>query len=575
MMIISELKKISKILKDKDKKYYVVYFFAFIFISILETMSVGLIPAYFTIIIDTNLLLEQLRFNTQLYEFSKSLFDKGSIILYFTYAILLFFLLKFIYSIIFHFFEAKYFNIIKINLSTSLTSLYLRKNYIFHTENNPLVLSRNVTSEVNTTAAYLKSFVIVIKEIIQIFFILLLLLFANFKITILILSLSTILAFIYLKIFSSKLAKKSKISFYERGEKSKIIDQIFNLIIEVKLYNKSKYFVEKFSKSITREFESNMFFDYINKLPRIFLEFFIVCLVIGSMFFALFLKLDLIALVPIIALYFFAALRVYPSLNAILLNRLSLINGQVSIDQIYSEILNANKDIDLYENSEKKLDFENFLELKNISFKYKNRITALKNINLKINKYETIGIVGETGSGKSTLIKIIMGFLEPDSGSVFIDKNELKDIKKSWQKKIGYVPQNFSMLDDSIAANILFGENEKDIKKIYNIIKEVSLDKFINTLPDKIDTLVGPNAKQVSGGQAQRIAIARALYQNPQLLIFDEATNSLDEKTEKEIMNNIYSLKNRTSIIITHKKSLLDGCNKIFKIENNGVINIK
>jgi len=168
-----------------------------------------------------------------------------------------------------------------------------------------------------------------------------------------------------------------------------------------------------------------------------------------------------------------------------------------------------------------------------------------------------------------------MGFLEPDSGSVFIDKNELKDIKKSWQKKIGYVPQNFSMLDDSIAANILFGENEKDIKKIYNIIKEVSLDKFINTLPDKIDTLVGPNAKQVSGGQAQRIAIARALYQNPQLLIFDEATNSLDEKTEKEIMNNIYSLKNRTSIIITHKKSLLDGCNKIFKIENNGVINIK
>ncbi len=524
---------------------------------------------------DPNLLLEQLKFSNNLYEFIKSLIIKENIIFYFTISILLFFLIKFIYTILFHFYEAKFFNKLKIKMSSSIANIYIKKNYLFHTINNPLVLGRNVTNEVNITVAYLKSFIIVIKEIVQIFLIFSLLLAANYKITLFVLIISLILTYIYLKIFSSKLSQKSEIAFFERGEKSKIIIQILESIIEVKLYNKSKYFIDKFIKSITREFKSNMLFEIINKLPKIFLEFFIVFLVCCSIFYATILKLDIIAFVPILALYFFAALRVYPSLNAILLNRLSLVQGQISIDQVYKDITNANNDIDDDKEDNQEASFENFLELKNVSLKYKNRSIALENINLKINKHETVGIVGKTGSGKSTLIKIIMGLIEPDTGVVSIDGEDLKLVKKSWHEKIGYVPQNFSLIDDTICENILFGNIENDKNKIDKILKEVSLDGFINNLPDKINTLVGPNAKQISGGQAQRIAIARSLYRNPSLLIFDEATNSLDEKTENEIMNNIYSIKNRTLIIITHKESLLNGCNKVFKIEENKIIKLK
>ena len=571
-MIKDNLKKIKTILEKEENNNFKIYFFAFIIISILETMSVGLIPAYFTIILDTNLLLEQLKFNKQLYEFSKSLFESGNIILYFTFALLFFFSIKFIYSIIFHYFEAKYFNKIKIRLSSEMTNLYLKKNYLFHASNNPLVLSRNVTSEVNVTVAYLKSFAILIKEIIQIFLIFLLLFFANYKITLLMVLVSALFAYIYLKIFSSNLTKKSKISFFERGEKSKIINQILVSIIEVKLYDKSKYFLNKFKDSITKEFQANLLLDIINKLPKIFIEFFIVFLVCGSIFYALILNLELIALIPIVALYFFAALRIYPSLNAIILNRITLIRGQISLDQIYNETIKKNNEIDSYENDEQQVSFKNTLELKDISFKYKNRNAELKNINLKINRNEIIGIVGKTGSGKSTLIKIIMGLIKPDSGIISIDNKNLELIKKSWQKKIGYVPQNFAMLDDTIYTNILFGENHDD-EKFKNVIKEASLENLINTLPEKINTFVGPNAKQISGGQAQRLAIARALYQNPNLLIFDEATNSLDEKTENEIMNNIYNLKkNKTIIIISHKESLLENCDKIFKIEEGKLL---
>ena len=383
---------------------------------------------------------------------------------------------------------------------------------------------------------------------------------------------SALFAYIYLKIFSSNLTKKSKISFFERGEKSKIINQILVSIIEVKLYDKSKYFLNKFKDSITKEFQANLLLDIINKLPKIFIEFFIVFLVCGSIFYALILNLELIALIPIVALYFFAALRIYPSLNAIILNRITLIRGQISLDQIYNETIKKNNEIDSYENDEQQVSFKNTLELKDISFKYKNRNAELKNINLKINRNEIIGIVGKTGSGKSTLIKIIMGLIKPDSGIISIDNKNLELIKKSWQKKIGYVPQNFAMLDDTIYTNILFGENHDD-EKFKNVIKEASLENLINTLPEKINTFVGPNAKQISGGQAQRLAIARALYQNPNLLIFDEATNSLDEKTENEIMNNIYNLKkNKTIIIISHKESLLENCDKIFKIEEGKLL---
>ena len=576
-MIKDNYNKISKILNKSEKRYYKIYFFSFIIISILETLSVGLIPAYFTIILDTNLLLEQLKFNEYLYKSIKLLLDSGNIVIYFTFVILVFFSIKFIYSVVFHYFEAKYFNTIKIRLSTSMVSIYLKKNYLFHSINNPLILGRNITSEVNSTIAYLKSFAIIIKEIIQISLILLLLLFANIKITLLIIFLSVILTFIYLKTFSSKLVQKSKISFLERGEKSKIINQILNSIIEVKIYNKSKFFIDKFTKSIIREFSSNMLLEIVNKLPKVFIEFFIVLLVSGSIFFALYLNLDLISLIPIVALYFFSALRVYPSLNAILLNRLSLIQTQISINHIYNEILEKNKNVDDYDDNTQNINFENSIELKDVSFKYKNRKMQLKNIDLKINKNEIVGIVGETGSGKSTLIKIIMGLIEPDSGVINIDNTNLSSIKKSWQKKIGYVPQNFSILDDTIHENIIFGGNNEDNhgEKIKKVIKDAYLEDFINTLPEKTRTIVGPDGKQISGGQAQRLAIARALHQDPKLIIFDEATNSLDEKTEEEIIKNIYELsKNKTIIIITHKKSLLRNCDKVFKIEDGKLTRI-
>ena len=162
------------------------------------------------------------------------------------------------------------------------------------------------------------------------------------------------------------------------------------------------------------------------------------------------------------------------------------------------------------------------------------RKITLDNLNFEIRKNEIVGIIGTTGSGKSTLIKIIMGLIQPDGGQIIIDNKELKNYKING-KKIGYVPQNFYILDDTILENITFGEKKEinDFKKIEKVLKQTSLDKFINSLPNKLETIVGSNAKKISGGQAQRIALARALYRDPEILILDEATSSLCKNRNK------------------------------------------
>jgi len=562
------------IITDKKERFLIkIYFLGYIFLSFLETIGIGLVPGFFSAILNKNLILEKLKYSEFLYFKANQILENDNIIIYFVILIFIFFFFKFILNLFFYFYEAKIFNDLKVKVSSSLFESYLAKKYLFHANNNPIILGRNITSEVNASVAYIKSFVLIMKEVIQIFLILILLMFANYKITTLIFLVLSILSLIYLKLFSKLLTKKVRVSFFERGEKSKIVNQILNAIIEVKLYKKSKYFINKFTNSIDREFQSNRFLEVVNKLPRISIELIIVFIVCLSMVVALLTKINIQSIIPIIALYFFAALRIYPSLNNILQCRMGLINGEISISQVSEAFKTLDKDKDIDENLENMndLSFNESLKIVNLNFKYPMRKITLDNLNFELKKNEITGIIGTTGSGKSTLIKIIMGLIQVENGQILIDDKELKDYKNQWQNKIGYVPQNFYILDDTILENITFGESKEtvDLVKIEKILKQTSLNEFINSLPKKLETQVGSNAKKISGGQAQRIALARALYREPEIIILDEATSSLDAKTENQIIEYIYSLKNnKTIIIVSHNEEVLKKCDRVYRLDN-------
>ena len=287
---------------------------------------------------------------------------------------------------------------------------------------------------------------------------------------------------------------------------------------------------------------------------------------------------DMSTVLPIAGLYAISGLRLMPAVNKIISSYQQINLSKASIELLFEE-LKLKKNI-YYESDITQFRDEEFkrLNLNNLSFRYEgtNKF-ILKNIDLEIKNNSLIGFIGTSGSGKTTLIDCILGLLQPSDGEILFNNRNIFENLKSWQKKIGYVPQNIYLMDASIKENIAIGIDNDRINqdKILNAIKLANLSDFIEQLPDKLNTIVGEKGVKISGGQRQRIGIARALYNNPSILVLDEATNALDTETEMKFLNFIHELKlkqNLTILMITHRINTLKKCDKIFKIEKDKVI---
>ncbi len=218
---------------------------------------------------------------------------------------------------------------------------------------------------------------------------------------------------------------------------------------------------------------------------------------------------------------------------------------------------------------EEKLSFNQELKIYNLSFGYEGKKCLFKNLNLNIKKGEKIAFIGESGCGKSTLVDLIIGLLKPKEGQILIDEQELNaNNTKNYRQKIGYIPQNIYLFNDSIAKNITFGD-AVDEEKLNRVIKQANLEHFIKNLSQGVQTKVGDGGSNLSGGQKQRIAIARALYLEPEILVLDEATSALDTQSEAKIMDEIYKIsKDKTMIIIAHRLSTITQCDKVYRLEH-------
>ncbi|CAO5679888.1 MAG: Protein glycosylation K [Holosporales bacterium] len=367
--------------------------------------------------------------------------------------------------------------------------------------------------------------------------------------------------------------------FYAWGKKiqdaslfaSQNLYQFFHGFKEIVLLGKRKKFIENYHFYSRQQARVLALQTATNLTPRLFIEILFVGVFVSSVFILCLEHENPNAILGVLGGYLYAGFRLMPGLNR-MINQLNLLKGATpSVDRVFEEYkLSGDKEI--YEDVPD-LIFNNSISLKDVTFSYLNtEKNVLKNINLMIKKGESLGIVGETGSGKSTLIDLLLGLLRPTSGSVFVDdKYPLNS--HQWHKKIGYVPQSIYLIDDTVAKNIAFGEDEIDLKKLNFVIDAAQLRKFTDSLPLKEETIVGERGIRLSGGERQRIAIARALYHDPEVLIFDEATSALDTETEEKLMETIYSVsKNRTVIMIAHRTSTLSKCDRVIRIDGGRII---
>ena len=340
----------------------------------------------------------------------------------------------------------------------------------------------------------------------------------------------------------------------------------------IKLDHKEDYFINNFINYIVKEEKNIIFQRIISNYPKLIFE---VLFVFSISFFFLFLSkkalndgIDIFYFFPLITLYVFSFLRLVPSFNSLLSNLTDAKANYVSVETLYKEFFFL-KDIS-FRLSNNKIKFSKSISLVNVSYFYKSsKKKVLNNVSIKILKGQTIGIFGKSGAGKSTLVDIIAGILKPHSGEVLADGKNIQKCLYNWQSKIAYVPQEVYILDDSIEKNIAYGLDEDKIKYEYlnKAIDTSQLSDLYKDLKSRNDNMLGNKGIKISGGQRQRIGIARAIYKNPDILILDESTSSLDTYTEKEFFNCIKKLK-ITKIIITHKINLLKFCDKIFYLDN-------
>ena len=481
--------------------------------------------------------------------------------------------IKSIYFIFLSFLNAKLIYLLTINLSETIFKNYLFQDYLFHLEKNSSNLIRTIMGEINF---FLKSVLIplinIITETIVLLAIITLLVIIEPISTIILVLIFTLFGSIYFLFINKRISQWGTERIYNQDMMQKHVVQGLNGIKIVKIFSRENVFLKYFNINSFRSAKVGQYVSVFNQIPRITIEFIAISLIVLFIMINVQTSSNLLVAFPKIALFAAAGFRLLPSINRLFSNYHMFRYATPAIDRIHTAIL-LNKDSNYKESNN--LNFDKEINIKNLSFKYpEKKVNILENINLTIKSGESIGFVGKTGSGKSTLIDIICGLLEPQKGEVLVDNKNINNNFRSWKNLIGYVPQNVYLLDDTIKKNIIFNRNNDSTKdeNLNNSVKSAQLEGFLANLPEGLDTLVGERGARLSGGQIQRIGIARALYNNAKLVIFDESTSALDSKTEKEFIDDISKLKiKKTLIIISHRMSVLENCDHIYEVNDKKV----
>ena len=567
------IKKINSISKNYyNHKILIIIFFSLL-TTCLEMIGIGsVIPLLASLSADNNIFekVNFIKFNFVI--------DNNNSIYFFLSIVISVFIIKNIFVYFFNLYQAKYLFSFYNFLMKEFLNIYLKQPYDFHLNRNSAILMRNIRKETSGFINGLKNILIIINETLILIAIIFFLLYFNYQITIILIALVSIVALLFNKIISKKSIEYGKIHQFHDGKLNQTLHESFGSLKDIYLYNRSDNFLQRFIGHAEISKKVGIYTSIISSLPRHWLEIIFIISLTSIVLYSSYVLNDLNSALPLAGLFAISGIRLMPAVNKIIGSYQQINLSKASITLVYEELkLKKNILVDKKEKFNKnKNEFKSLL-IKNLSFKYSNTDKFIfENVNFEIKKNLHIGFVGSSGYGKTTLIDCLLGLLPPTSGKILFNNQNIYNDLKNWQSNIGYVPQNIYLMDASIQENIAIGINKRfiDIDRINLSLKLSNLDEFIKGLPDGLSTNVGEKGVKISGGQRQRIGIARALYNNPQILVLDEATNALDTATEEKFLNLINELKNQqnlTVVMITHRINTLKICNKIYKIENNQV----
>ena len=571
------IKRVIAILTERQRKLLAIMLLMMLVGAGLETAGTSLLIPFITIAMEPDSVFQN--------EYLKYFYDllhltsvNGFLV---TLSIVLsaVFVLKNIYLYFMYYAQYRFIYNGQFNTSRSLFKDYVRRPYEFYLDASTPVVMRHIMSDVNGSYNLLLTFLQLFTELFIFAALLVLALVYSPAMTLVMCAVLGIILLANKMILGPILRRFGHEVQTNSALTTKWIMQAVNGMKETKVLNKERYFVEQYEKSADKLNTIQKRQNSMQNIPRLMIETVCMCGILLVM--AVFLSIgnNLNEMITQLGVLAVVAIKLMPSANKLSTYINNIAYYEPSMTAVEDIIIRSHKkdvdtDILFLKKEIEPMNFAQEVKLENITYRYPNtEINILENASVSIPIGKSIGFIGPSGAGKSTTVDILLGLLEPQQGRVMVDGVDIRTNLPGWYARIGYVPQMIFMLDDTIRNNVAYGVDEKDIdeEQVWYALREAQMDEFVRGLPDGLDTSIGERGVRISGGQRQRLGIARALYTEPEIMIFDEATSALDNDTESAIMEAIERLHGKkTLVIIAHRLTTIEKCDAVYRVEELG-----
>ena len=569
----SIVRKLSYLLNPREKRNAVILFVLTWIGALLDVVGVGAIPAFVGVISMPDKLLE--------YEPVRYAYDAlgmnsaDDMVMWAALVLIVVFVIKNTYLTFLAYVRARYNSGRRVSISNRLFRAYLRSPYTFHLQRNTAVLLRNTNSESGSViSGVLGPLMTLAQEILTLLFVFVLLVLIEPLVTLAVFAIMGTITAVFYRATRSKVSEYAREAQRHRRLSVQAVNQGLGGFKDARILGRERFFLQSYKESTQFQAEADRYKSVIQALPKLFLETLSVAGMLGVSALLVAQDRPLETIIPTLALLGVAVVRLMPSFQKISMSINGLQWGQKALDAVYDDLVDLDAqeaEIRARRTSGTPMTFEHEIRFENLSYRYPGQDgEALKDVSLTVPKGAAVGFIGPSGAGKTTIVDVLLGLLDPTEGQVLVDGEDIQGRMARWQSKIGYIPQSIYLTDDTIRGNVAFGMDEDEINDttVWEALEAAQLRDMVESLPDGLDTVVGERGVRISGGQRQRVGIARALYHNPEVLVMDEATSALDNRTEQQFVEALESLQgSHTLVVIAHRLSTVRGCDRLFMLD--------
>ena len=589
--MLSIIKKYQLILEEQQKKKLILLFFLMLIGAFLEVLGVSLmIPLVGAImrpdIIETNETIREIcRF--------LDLHSHRTFVIFCIVSLILVFIIKDLFLICQNYIQYRFSYNNRFATQKKLLEVFMNRPYEYYLNVQSGEVVRVIQNDVDATYNLLNTLLGLLTETIVSLALIITIFLVDFRMTVYVASIMGVVMLVIAKAIKPVLKREGRSRRENAALMLKWLLQAISGMKEIKVTQKEWFFQKHYEQSGSLVIRADRKDSVLGQVPRLLIEMVSICSILSWVAVMIYRGRELETLITSLSAFAMAAVKLMPSanrivaaLNAVAYQEPALDKMLMNLQTMEKEKVFDKKQIFAKRETDKTMEcaqgkgttaitLEREVCLQKVSYSYPNNTQrVLENADMVIPVGKSVGIVGMSGAGKTTAVDIMLGLLVPQEGQVLADGVDVQQNYSGWLDHIGYIPQSIFMLDDSIRANVAFGLNEDEIQDdmVWHALEEAQLAEFVKTLPDGVNTQIGERGVRLSGGQRQRIGIARALYPDPELLIFDEATSALDNETEAAIMESIHSLHGKkTMVIIAHRLQTIEGCDMVYRVADGKI----